>query len=111
MNGNGTLDRLERFGKIVQALGVPLMLGVFVAWYSGWIPSPLSAATQDVRDRVVAHDTRVTNLVALRAQTDSQLATTLNTLAKQLEQQNKILRFVGCAAIKETDLRRRCLED
>jgi len=107
---NGALDRLERFGKIVQAYATSLLLAFFVALYAGWIPSPMLTAIQATAGNLETHDKRVASVITIRSEGDRQLAETLRVLTTQLKQQTMVLQLIGCANVKDADLRRKCLE-
>lgn len=108
---NGQLDRLERLGRLISAFGVPLMLLVFVGWYSGWVPSPLLRATESIAGTLKNHDERVGAIIQERAAADRRLADSLVTLSEQIRRQTNTLRVLACASIREADVRAACLRD
>lgn len=107
---NGLLDRIERLGKIVQTYSLPLTLVLFVALYAGWVPSPMLAAVQLTATNLAEHDKKVASVSMIRSENERQLAETLKLLTGQLKQQTVVLQLIGCANVKDADLRRKCLE-
>ena len=99
---NGTLDRLERLGRIMFNFGGPLLLLYFIALYSGWIPSPLLARAESIERVLVKHDAQVSGIVAQRTEETRLLTLALNRVAD-------VLKMIDCGEIPDRALRERCL--
>lgn len=111
MNTNHHLDRLERLGRIISAFGVPLMLLVFVGWYSGWIPSPLLTTAQSIAKTLELHDGRVGDVIQRRAVSDERLAEAFRMFGEQLRRQTNVLKLSVCANLRDADVRAACLRE
>jgi hypothetical protein len=105
---NHWTERLRALAVVITSVGVPtLMLGVFVAWTSGYLPSPLTAIAGDLK----AHDQRVDRLIQERIATDKNLIETLNRMNEEVKRLNRVRLMKECAEIREELLRRRCIEE
>jgi hypothetical protein len=95
------LDQLERAGRIVNAVGVPLMLVLFIAVYFGWMPNPMMSAILGNRHIL---ETRLTVDEKLVRDAERTLAELRDTIRRLTE----VLKFVDCGEIKDLDLRKQC---
>ena len=91
---NGWERRVYLAGKLIRDVGVTtIMLGIFVGWASGWIPSPLTRMERDLQ----------THVGDMGKTTES-----LSNLAKELRERNRILRIQECSPLPNDRERRRC---
>jgi galactitol-specific phosphotransferase system IIC component len=98
---NGAERRLLLVGKTVREIGVPtLMLGVFVGWMSGWIPSPITAMAKDVSMMQADWRSHVSDV--------SESTKVMRVLAGEIHEQNRILRFKECSQITDRSERHLC---
>ena len=102
-NLNGHLDRLERFGRIISAFGVPIFCVVFLALYLGWLPSPLSDDTHMMAQLLARHDAHVRTIIAERIKQDQKLVDTLSRITD-------VLKLIDCGQITDRAIRERCLQ-
>jgi hypothetical protein len=103
------LDALERLGRIVNQVGVPLLLVFFIAVNIGWIPSPLSQSIREntqlnnlILDRLAEHDRRTMAMEAERLEG-------FKTAVEAIKRLTDVLKMVDCSAIADSRLRERCL--
>ena len=109
--GNGRLDQIERLGRLISAFGVPLMLLIFVGWYSGWLPSPLLHTTESIAKSLETHDGRVGEVVRMRGASDERLADALGRLGDQMRRQTNVLKLSVCGSFRDPDVRAACLRE
>lgn len=109
--GNGRLDQIERCGRIISAFGVPLMLLVFVGWYSGWLPSPLLRTAENIATTLEKHDGRVGDVIQRRTISDERLVEAFKVFGEQLRRQTNVLKLSVCANLRDADVRAACLRD
>jgi hypothetical protein len=101
------VDRLvataERCGRVINAVGVPLMLMLFTGVYFGWVPSPLYLAVHQNQEMLLEHG-RLS-----RATAEAQAARDTD-LARALVRLTEVLKMIDCGDIKDERLRERCLQ-
>jgi hypothetical protein len=107
--GHQSLDQLERLGRIVNMVGVPLLLVFFIAVNIGWIDSPLSRSIREnthlnnqILDRLAEHDRRTSVMETTRTGEFKEAVEALKRLGD-------IIKMVDCSAIPDPRLRERCL--
>jgi hypothetical protein len=103
------LDALERLGRIVNQVGVPLLLVFFIAVNIGWIDSPLSRAIREntmlnnqILDRLADHDRRTAAMEHERLEG-------FKVAVEAIKRLTDVLKLVDCGAIPDARLRERCL--
>ena len=99
---NGTLDRLERLGRLINAFGFPLIAVAIIAMFFGWMPSPMLAAASRLEISLATHDAWLQQAVQRRAAESEQLS-------RALERLTDVLKMIDCGDIKDPALRNRCL--
>jgi hypothetical protein len=103
------LERLDLFGRIVNGVGVPLIMCLFIAVYFGWVTSPLDEKVRkngQTLDHVLEMLNNHDRVDAMNATAQLQETTRLNeTLSRLLS----VLKMVDCADIADRTLRERCL--
>jgi hypothetical protein len=103
------LDQLERLGKIVNAVGVPLLLVLFLAINLGWVGSPLSTSTLEntklnvqILDRLDEHDRRMREMESTRTREFKEATAIITRLTE-------LMKMIDCSQIPDQKLRDRCL--
>jgi hypothetical protein len=107
MNGDGQVDHwlrtAERAGRVINAVGVPLMLILFAGVYFGWVGSPLFIAVRQNQELILDHGRATRAVVERQEARDAELAHTLARLTD-------VLKMIDCGDIKDERLRERCLQ-
>jgi hypothetical protein len=103
------LDALERLGKIVNTVGVPLLLVFFLAINIGWIDSPLSKNIEEntrlnheILTRLAEHHREMEAREENRSREVKEAFETIKRLTE-------LIKMIDCSAIPDPQLRQRCL--
>jgi len=103
------LDALERLGKIVNTVGVPLLLVFFLAINMGWIDSRLAKNTlentklnQEILMRLAEHHRQMATQEENRSREVKEAFETIKRLTD-------LIKMIDCSAIQDPQLRERCL--
>jgi hypothetical protein len=103
------LDKLEHLGRIVNTVGVPLLLVFFIAVSIGWIDSPLHKAIR--RNTELNHQILEGQEVHHRKTLEMEATRTreLQEAAIIIKRLTELLKMIDCAEIQDKQLRERCL--
>jgi hypothetical protein len=82
-----------------------LLLGVGLALYTGYLPSPVTRTEAKVDQHIATVD----RIVHVRSEEQRELVGALKRLTEQIEQRNRRDKLRECAEIRDVDLRRECL--
>jgi hypothetical protein len=103
------LDNLERLGKIVNAVGVPLLMVFFLALSIGWIDSPLARSIREnnamndkIYEQQAIHHRKMLEMEEHRIRS-------FNEALDAMKRLTEVLKMVDCSAIVDKQLRDRCL--
>jgi hypothetical protein len=103
------LDKLEHLGRIVNMVGVPLLLVFFIAVNIGWIDSPLARSIREntelnhqILDGLETHHRKTLEMEATRTRELQEAAIIIKRLTD-------LIKMIDCSAIQDPRLRERCL--
>jgi hypothetical protein len=82
-----------------------LLLGIGLALYTGYLPSPVTRTEAKVDQHIASVD----RIVQVRSEEQRELVGALKRLTEQIESRNRRDRLRECAEIRDVELRRECL--
>jgi hypothetical protein len=103
------LDKLEHLGRIVNMVGVPLLLVFFIAVNIGWIDSPLAKSIRhntELNEQILegqqVHQRKTLEMEATRSKELQEAAVIIKRLTE-------LIKMIDCSEIQDKQLRERCL--